>query len=82
MQEGNVTAQSIATAKSQTQITDGFFVKDTHTLGETIEYLRLLTEVIIEAHQVSVIMLPRSFGLIELGIECGTARDSIPSHIS
>jgi crossover junction endonuclease MUS81 len=49
-----VTAQSIATARSQTQVTDGFFVKDTHKLSETIEYLRLLTEVIVEAHQVRI----------------------------
>jgi hypothetical protein len=49
---GNTTAQAVATARSQTQVTDGFFVKDTHKLSETIEYLRLLTEVIVETHQV------------------------------
>ena len=57
-EEGNSRAQAIATAKSQTQVTDGFFVKDTHKLGETVEYLRLLTEVIIEAHQVSMAAIP------------------------
>lgn len=48
----NTTAQAVATARSQTQVTDGFFVKDTHKLSETIEYLRLLTEVIVDTHQV------------------------------
>jgi len=38
----------IATAKSQTQIVSGFFLKETHKLSETIDFLRILTENIVE----------------------------------
>jgi crossover junction endonuclease MUS81 len=38
----------IATAKSQTQIVSGFFLKETHKLSETIDFLRVLTENIVD----------------------------------
>lgn len=41
-------ALQIATAKSQTQIVNGFYLKETHKLSETIEFLRLVTENIQE----------------------------------
>jgi len=41
----------IATAKSQTQIVSGFFLKETHKLSETIDFLRVLHENIVDTLQ-------------------------------
>ena len=45
--------KAIFTALSSTQIVDGFFLKETRDLSDTIEYLVGLHETILELHQVS-----------------------------
>lgn len=74
---GNTTAQAVATARSQTQVTDGFFVKDTHKLSETVEYLRLLTEIIVETHQVGNVQFEidgEALTVLERMLRCMSSR--------
>jgi ERCC4-type nuclease len=40
----------IMTAKSQIQVHNRFFLKETHKLAETIDFLATMTDVIIERH--------------------------------
>jgi crossover junction endonuclease MUS81 len=41
----------IMTAKSQIQVHNRFFLKETHKLSETIDFLAIMTEVIVEQHR-------------------------------
>ncbi len=49
--------KAIFTALSSTQIVDGFFVKETRDLSDTIEYLVGLHETILKLHQVGLYTL-------------------------
>lgn len=42
--------KQIMTAKSQIQVVNGFFLKETHKLSDTIEFLAMLTRMIIRSH--------------------------------
>lgn len=43
--------KQIMTAKSQIQVVNGFFLKETHKLSDTIEFLAMMTRVIIKSHR-------------------------------
>lgn len=42
--------KQIMTAKSQIQVMNGFFLKETHKLSDTIDFLATMTEVIVASH--------------------------------
>lgn len=44
--------QQIDTALSSTQVVDGFLVKETKNLKETVEYLTVMHQTIVRMHQV------------------------------